>query len=690
MVQHLFTNLRTVRIVSYAADIEIDYKTGWQNDATLFGQLTYIADSGVDWNGSNYYPLNNGYLYSVNPEGWFVDANGQTVSYSGQKSGTCLIYTGINVVESVTGQHIVEDDAIWEAWSNGYYGGYPPIPDNFIGSNGTGTTTDFLVDFLTNNVPGSLVTLTHPFQNVHIENIAGITASDPTALIENYLAVDKIVMATVDANELWEYPSGLDHDWYFDKGDPLPPEGAVEINHQIWLNGFERDAQGDYWAIITDSGTPNGMMAEVPWAYLAAAWDDEGYYSIVADLPADVTWHNVLDLNVAPVITGLGSTLAYTENAGPQMIDGSVTITDPDNTAMVSATIQITGNYQNGEDVLSFTNTGTITGAWDTGTGTLTLTGSDTLANYQAALTAVKYQDTSDNPSTLDRTVTWTVYDGTDYSAPQTSTITVTGVNDAPVAVNDSYATDEETALTVAGPGVLANDTDVDGDSLSALLLTGPSHGTVTLNANGSFTYTPTANYNGADSFTYQANDGTADSGAATVSITVNPVNDPPSGADKTITMLEDGTYAPTAVDFGFSDLNDSPVNTLASVKITSLETAGALRLNGVDVVLNQVITVADINAGYLTFAPALNDNGTGYASFGFAVTDDGGTANGGVNQDPTPNTITFNVNAVNDSPVISLNAGAGALDPTFDGDGKVSGTFGTQGGNVQLSGHPV
>ena len=90
-------------------------------------------------------------------------------------------------------------------------------------------------------------------------------------------------------------------------------------------------------------------------------------------------------------------------------------------------------------------------------------------------------------------------------------TITVTAVNDAPAAADDAYSTTEDTPLTVAAPGVLANDTDPDGDPLTAVLVTGPSHGTLTLNANGSFTYTPAANYNGPDSFTYRASDGTAD-----------------------------------------------------------------------------------------------------------------------------------------------------------------------------------
>ena len=75
---------------------------------------------------------------------------------------------------------------------------------------------------------------------------------------------------------------------------------------------------------------------------------------------------------------------------------------------------------------------------------------------------------------------------------------------------------------------MLGNDTDVDGDTLTAVLVSGPAHGTLTLNADGSFTYTPDANYNGSDSFTYKANDGSADSNVATVSLTVSAVNDAP------------------------------------------------------------------------------------------------------------------------------------------------------------------
>ena len=75
--------------------------------------------------------------------------------------------------------------------------------------------------------------------------------------------------------------------------------------------------------------------------------------------------------------------------------------------------------------------------------------------------------------------------------------------------------------MTVAAAGVLNNDTDVEHDPLTAVLVSGPTHGTLSLNSDGSFAYTPAANFNGTDSFTYHANDGALDSAITTVAITV-------------------------------------------------------------------------------------------------------------------------------------------------------------------------
>src|SRR5205814_1196676 len=121
-----------------------------------------------------------------------------------------------------------------------------------------------------------------------------------------------------------------------------------------------------------------------------------------------------------------------------------------------------------------------------------------------------------------------------------TVTLIVTGVNDAPVAAGNSYSLNEDSGLTVAAPGVLVNDSDVEGDLLTAVLVTGPTSGSLTLNSNGSFTYTPGANFNGTDSFTYTANDVVRDSNVATVTLTVTAVNDAPLAGNDAYSLNED------------------------------------------------------------------------------------------------------------------------------------------------------
>ena len=107
-------------------------------------------------------------------------------------------------------------------------------------------------------------------------------------------------------------------------------------------------------------------------------------------------------------------------------------------------------------------------------------------------------------------------------------TITVLPVNDAPVAVNDIFSVDEDSSLIIGAAGVLGNDTDADGDTLTTVLASGPTHGTLNLNGDGSFTYAPSNNYAGTDAFTYRVLDGATNSGVAMVSISIQAVNDVP------------------------------------------------------------------------------------------------------------------------------------------------------------------
>jgi len=105
-------------------------------------------------------------------------------------------------------------------------------------------------------------------------------------------------------------------------------------------------------------------------------------------------------------------------------------------------------------------------------------------------------------------------------------------INFPPTAYDDSYTTDEDTSLTVASPGVLENDADPEDDPLTSIKVTDPSHGSVTLNSDGSFEYIPDTDFCGSDTFTYKANDGNYDSNVATVTINVNCIQDPPVAND--------------------------------------------------------------------------------------------------------------------------------------------------------------
>jgi VCBS repeat-containing protein len=125
---------------------------------------------------------------------------------------------------------------------------------------------------------------------------------------------------------------------------------------------------------------------------------------------------------------------------------------------------------------------------------------------------------------TLTDSFTYKINDGTTESNLATVLITITPVNDAPVAISDQIAikNNESTNLLFGGASsVLANDTDAEKNTLSAVLVTGPSNGILTLNSNGSFEYKHNGSDTVTDSFTYKVNDGSIDSNIVTVNITI-------------------------------------------------------------------------------------------------------------------------------------------------------------------------
>jgi len=129
--------------------------------------------------------------------------------------------------------------------------------------------------------------------------------------------------------------------------------------------------------------------------------------------------------------------------------------------------------------------------------------------------------------------------------------------NNPPAASDDTYSVNEDTTLDAAVPGVLGNDTDLENNPLTAALISDVTNGKLTLNSDGSFSYTPYKNYSGNDAFTYMANDGIANSNAATVYITVNNKNDPPIANSQSVETTKNTDIA---ITLGGSDVDGDPL----------------------------------------------------------------------------------------------------------------------------------
>jgi VCBS repeat-containing protein len=174
---------------------------------------------------------------------------------------------------------------------------------------------------------------------------------------------------------------------------------------------------------------------------------------------------------------------------------------------------------------------------------------------------------------------TYKANDGAADSNTATVTITVTSTNTPPVANADAYSTPKNTTLNISAPGVLANDTDPEGDPLTASLMRAAKHGTVSLSGDGSFTYTPDVDYVGTDSFTYKANDGTANSNTATVTITVTSTNAPPVANADTYTTLKNTTLNTPAPGVLANDID--PEGDPLTASLMSATQHGTVSLSG-------------------------------------------------------------------------------------------------------------
>ena len=283
-------------------------------------------------------------------------------------------------------------------------------------------------------------------------------------------------------------------------------------------------------------------------------------------------------VNDAPVLTATGSASSFTEGSNgpgtPVIVDPGLTLIDVDDVNMINATVGM--SFGGPGDVLTFVNNdaalyGDIHQTNPAGGGGVQLSssGAATLAQWQNALRSITYSNSSDDPGSFDRVVSFIVTDGAAFSNTVTKTVHI------------------------------------------------------------------------------------------------QPVNDSPRGTDATVTIAEDQAVVLSRADFGYSD----PENYGFIQIVFTGATGGTLFYDADGAGGNAPVAVAtfpasfsvsELDVGHLTFRPAANLSGAGAASISFQVQDSGGTDNGGHDTDPTPNTITYNVTAVNDAPLVDLN-GAGA-----------------------------
>jgi plastocyanin/aerobic-type carbon monoxide dehydrogenase small subunit (CoxS/CutS family) len=290
-------------------------------------------------------------------------------------------------------------------------------------------------------------------------------------------------------------------------------------------------------------------------------------------------------------------------NDAPVAVDDTLTVLED---ASLTSKDVIANDTNVDGDTLSLTAVSTA------GTGTVAINADGVSVNYTPA---ANFNGTE--------VITYTVSDGTLTDATGTLTITVTAVNDAPVAVDDTLTVLEDASLT--SKDVIANDTDVDGDTLSLTAVSTAGTGTVAINADGvSVDYTPAANFNGTEVITYTVSDGTLTDATGTLTITVTAVNDAPVAVDDTLTVLEDASL--TSKDVIANDTNVDG----DTLSLTAVSTAGtgtvAINADGVSV----------------NYTPAANFNGTEVITY---------TVSDGTLTDAT-GTLTITVTAVNDAPV--------------------------------------
>ena len=378
----------------------------------------------------------------------------------------------------------------------------------------------------------------------------------------------------------------------------------------------DSDPDGDPFSITATGGSPDGLVT-ITGGGTGIDYDPNGAFESLAAGETDTdTFTYTIEDTFAASDTATVTVTITGQNDDPDAVDDS----DDANEDGPAIIIDVLANDTDADasDTLSVTavdTTGTL--------GTVTNNGTDVTYDPNGQFESLAAGATATDA------FTYTVSDGNGGTDTATVTVTIHGQNDPPIANSDTYSTNEDTQLQIPPPGVLANDTDVDGDALSAIKISDPTHGILVLDPDGFLVYFPDENFFGADSFTYVANDGSADSNIAEVTIFVLEVNDNPDAVDDAAQANEDG---PAITIFVLGNDTDDDGDTLTVGSVDTTGTLGSVTNNGTDVTY-------DPNGQFESLAAGETDTDT----FTYTVSD----GNGGVDTA----VVTVTITGANDPP---------------------------------------